>query len=75
MTKSEILSRKYDRALLMIEAAKQLVEEIADADEYGEGGSVGSFMKLADDLIETLDDVAYEIIAPMQMAEEEGETV
>lgn len=71
MTKSEILGRKLNKAIDLIESAKLLVEEVAAADENGDGESVGLFMSQADDLVDLVSEVGYEILMPMQMEEEE----
>ena len=71
MTNSEILSRKLNRAGVLIEQARQLVQFVIDADEAGDGVSAGKFDKTCDDLLDLIDDLGYEIIMPMEMAEEE----
>ena len=71
MNKSQILGNKLNKAEYYIELARNLVNSVIDADENGDGISAGAFNKTADDLLDLIGDLGYEIIMPMEMAEEE----
>lgn len=71
MTKSKILSDKLHRAEYYLELAKKLVNEVIDADENGDGSSAGLFNNSINRTSELIDDLGYEIIMPIEMAEDE----
>ena len=72
MTKSELLGNKLNRAEYLIEQARNLVNQVIDADENGDGISAGAFNKTADDLLDLIGDLGYEILMPMEMEETEN---
>ena len=72
MNKSEILSRKLRQAEVYLEKARNLVNEVIDADENGDGVSAPIFDKAIDTAVDLIDDLAYEICMPLEM-EENGE--
>ncbi len=71
MQKSEILMNRLNRAEVLIEQARRLVESVIDADESGDGCSAGKFMKTCDDLVDLIGDLGFEICMPMQAEEME----
>ena len=71
MMKSEILMNRLNRAEVLIEQARRLVESVIDEDESGDGCSAGKFMKTCDDLVDLVNDLGYEIVMPLEMEEQE----
>ena len=71
MTKSEILGNKLRKAEYYLELAKNLVNQVIDSDENGDGISAGLFNNSIDRTLELVDDLGYEIIIPLEMEEEE----
>lgn len=69
MTKAELLTNKLNKAEYYIEMARRLVNQVIDLDENGDGVSAGAFNKTADDLIDLIGDLGYEIIMPLEMEE------
>jgi hypothetical protein len=72
MTKSKLLSDKLHRAEYYLELAKKLVNQVIDSDENGDGVSAGLFNNSIDKTLELIDDLGYEIIMPIEMAEDEA---
>jgi hypothetical protein len=71
MMKSEILMNRLNRAEVLIEEARRLVESVIDEDENGDGFSAGKFMKTCDDLVDLVNELGYEIVMPLEMEEQE----
>ena len=71
LNKSEILGNKLLKAEYYLELAKTLVNQVIDADENGDGVSAGAFNNSIERTLELIDDLAYEIIMPIEMEEEE----
>ena len=69
MRKSQILSDKLHRAEYYLELAKNLVNQVIDSDENGDGISAGLFNNSIERTLELIDDLGYEIIMPLEMEE------
>lgn len=69
LTKSEILSKKLRKAEIYLEMARNLVNEVVLADEFGDGISAPIFDKTIDTAVDLIDDLAYEICMPLEMME------
>jgi hypothetical protein len=69
MNKSEALSRKLRQAEVYLEMARNLVNEVVKADEFGDGISAPLFDKAIDNSVDLIDDLAYEICMPLEMME------
>ena len=75
MRKSELLSNKLHKAEYYLEIAKRLVNEVIDLDESGDGISAGLFNNSIERTLELIDDLGYEIIMPIEMAEDEANSI
>ena len=73
MRKSEILSKKLRKAEVYLEMARNLVNEVVLADEYGDGVSAPLFSENLDKCVDLIDELAYEICMPLEMEEDEKE--
>lgn len=69
MNKSELLSRKLRKAEVYLEMARNIVNEVVKADEFGDGISAPLFDKSIDSAVDLIDDLAYEICMPLEMME------
>lgn len=71
LTKSELLSKKLRKAEIYLEMARNLVNEVVKADEFGDGISAPLFDKSIDVSVDLINDLAYEICMPLEMMEDE----
>lgn len=69
MKQSDYLAQKLQRAELLIQAAQQMVQEVLDADERGDGFSGGAFMMKTEECIDLINQLGYEVVMPLQMEE------
>ena len=71
MRKSELLSKKLRQAEVYLEMARNLVNEVVLADEFGDGVSAPIFDKTVNSAVDLIDELAYEICMPLEMEEDE----
>lgn len=71
MRKSEILSKKLRQAEVYLEMARNLVNEVVLADEFGDGVSAPIFDQTVNSAVDLIDELAYEICMPLEMMEDE----
>jgi hypothetical protein len=71
MRKSELLSKKLRQAEVYLEMARNLVNEVVKADEFGDGVSAPLFDQNLDKCVDLIDELAYEICMPLEMMEDE----
>lgn len=71
MRKSELLSKKLRQAEVYLEMARNLVNEVVLADEFGDGVSAPLFAESLDKCVDLVDELAYEICMPLEMEEDE----
>lgn len=73
MNLSEKLTIKLNKAESLVEQARNLVLQVFNEDEIGEGFSAPLVDSKFDDIIDFIGDVGYEVIMPIQFQEEENE--
>ncbi len=73
MNLSERLTVKLNKAELLVEQARNLVLQVLEDDELGDGSTGPMVDSKFDDLVDFIGDVAYDVVMPIQFAEEEIE--
>jgi hypothetical protein len=73
MKKSDLLLQKIQKAQYLLEQVDSLQQEIFSAVETEGSTQCFEIHMAIEDLISSLDDVAYEVVSPIQMEEEQEE--
>lgn len=71
MRKSDILGNKLRQAEVYLEMARNLVNEVVLADEFGDGVSAPIFDETLNKCVDLIDELAFEICMPLEMEEDE----
>ena len=71
MRKSDIVMNKLNQAESLLQRVVSLVDQVIQMDESGDGISGGKFMATADELLDLIQELGYEIAMPMQVEEDE----
>lgn len=70
MKKSELLLQKIQKAQYLLEQVDSIQQEIFSATETAGSTQCFETHMAIQDLISTFDDIAYEVVSPIQMDEE-----